>query len=648
MALNTDVLVVGAGPIGLINAWGMKYLNPKLNIVVLEKYAEYQRSHTLVMDATQLEAIMKATHSENHPILVQLLKQLKRDPHIRTNTLQQILTQLAKSSGVEILTEQEVKAETIKEKLAKEYPNVRLIIGADGTHSVVSRSLFSDNNQVKHEYDYVLQLRFDINGEEKSPGIQTQHFYQQMARKGLIANEYVGHFENGKTPVTMQMMISKEDFIALQKATSKNPIKPFSTSAPTPPDTPKLPSHLQSFITSYLQYKVQDTSNIGQIIDNESIRISVNEAPATHAKQVVNTQGNARVVLEGDSALGLSYFKGLNAGLQASARFLATMSSSIKNSFRNTDTMDELLHKYQTWFLKDFTPRKVKEVGNYSFWRVRSFMNAMRAVRFIKRASVADYDDDLEPAIKDYFQHFTRDPFAKAVNPKWHPFPHREYPLIKFGQLSYVPLNHTAKKIGKIFIDYFKAYKSGHQIGQDFKQPLVGIGNFFTGLIKTGTGIFTLNHWSLIDGLFNMVRGVIELATTPLTWFIKPITRGLATLIHGGFKKIEENEGMRHLAQYGQAYLAHKKDDDLVLDKTIYELLAVCNDMHRKFDKSVSQGQKTDLEIEEYSRYAAIRSDNTLNRQKLVQYFSLFTFSNEEKKDAISPETVGITTSCTF
>ncbi|HIE3579091.1 TPA: hypothetical protein ACXLVG_000702 [Legionella anisa] len=41
MALDTDVLVVGAGPIGLINAWGMKQLNPNLKIVVLEKYAEY-------------------------------------------------------------------------------------------------------------------------------------------------------------------------------------------------------------------------------------------------------------------------------------------------------------------------------------------------------------------------------------------------------------------------------------------------------------------------------------------------------------------------------------------------------------------------------------------------------------------------------
>ncbi|HRD68505.1 MAG TPA: hypothetical protein PK657_00015 [Legionella sp.] len=40
MAGDTDVLVVGAGPIGLINAWGLKRLNPALNIAVLEKYEQ--------------------------------------------------------------------------------------------------------------------------------------------------------------------------------------------------------------------------------------------------------------------------------------------------------------------------------------------------------------------------------------------------------------------------------------------------------------------------------------------------------------------------------------------------------------------------------------------------------------------------------
>jgi hypothetical protein len=181
----------------------------------------------------------------------------------------------------------------------------------------------------------------------------------------LIANEYVGHFDNAKNPVTMQMMISKEDFLALQSATSKDPIKPFS--AEKQKDNPSLPRHLEAFIYKYLADKIKDTQDANQLLDKTSIRISVNEAPATHAKQVVNQHGKARVVLKGDAALGLSYFKGLNAGLEASARFLSTMSSSIQDSFKNKEKMDKSLHEYQNWFLKDFSPKKVKEVDNYSF-----------------------------------------------------------------------------------------------------------------------------------------------------------------------------------------------------------------------------------------------------------------------------------------
>ena len=118
MSKDTQVLVVGAGPIGLIKIWGMKCLNPNLKIVVLEKYPEYQRSHTLILQWQKLEAVMKAAHSENEPVLVNLLERLKKDPHIRTNELQQIFTQLVIDSGVEILIKHEVKEETIQPMLA--------------------------------------------------------------------------------------------------------------------------------------------------------------------------------------------------------------------------------------------------------------------------------------------------------------------------------------------------------------------------------------------------------------------------------------------------------------------------------------------------------------------------------------------------
>ena len=639
MAENTDVLVIGAGPIGLINAWGIQRLNPSLNVVVLEKYEEYQRKHTLVMQPKHLEAIMKATHSEDHPTLVDLLKQLKKDPHIRTSVLQEIFTKLALASNVQIKTKSEVFKEKMNETI-NAYPNVSLIIGADGTHSVVSDSLFPDGNQVKYEFDFVLQLRFEIKGEEKAPGIKTLKFYQLMARKGLIANEYNGSFEKGKTPVTMQMMISKADFMALQKATSKNPLRPFATpKADQKPPEVELPSHLQSFITRYIRDKITDTVAAGQELDRESITISVNEAPATHAKHVVNKRGDTFVVLKGDSALGLSYFKGLNAGLEASAKFLSSIGSSIKNSFRDKETLAKQLDTYQSWFLNDFSPKKVKEVGQYSFWQIRSFMRAMEAVQFSKETSMADEDDDLEPIITNYFKHYTTDPLARLSTSQFRPFPHRDYEPVKLAQLEYIPLKHTAKKIMKTFVDYFKPYKSDQQIVQDFKQPIVGLANVLLGIAKIAGGVFGLNLWSFVDGVFNVLRGAIEIATTPLTWLLKPLTRGIATLIHGGYKNIEENRGLHRLAQDGIHQLNHTNDRDLYNDQSIYKLLAFCNDIHRKFDKSVSRNQATALGADEYGCYSEILTDKVLSREKVHRYFSLFA-PQQKQVETTQPERV--------
>lgn len=46
---EADVVIVGGGPIGLMDAIALKKLDPSLKVVVFEKYAEYQRKHTLEM-----------------------------------------------------------------------------------------------------------------------------------------------------------------------------------------------------------------------------------------------------------------------------------------------------------------------------------------------------------------------------------------------------------------------------------------------------------------------------------------------------------------------------------------------------------------------------------------------------------------------
>ncbi|CEK09698.1 FAD-dependent monooxygenase family protein [Legionella hackeliae] len=633
----TDVVIVGGGPIGLAYAWGMKKLNPNLDIVVLEKYSEYQRKHTLVMQYKQLQALMDATETAEDNTLKNLVMRLKADPHIRTNELETIFKTLATEAKVKIVTE-EVKKETIQEQIFDKYPNARLVIGADGTHSTVSETLFPPNNQIKHEFDYVLQLRYEVEGERKTNSLSTTTFYQEMARQGLIANEYVGSFADGKTPVTMQMMISKEAFEQLKaKATSKNPILPFNQpdqEGTVIPEQPidDLPGEISTFVYRYLHHKIRECKD-GEKIAYQSIRVSVNEAPATHAAQLVHTkiddgERSTALVLGGDASLGLSYFKGLNAGLESTAYFFEHLKPVIKNGLPDAKAITSALANYQSWFLETFAPSKIQEVKDYSTYRIRKVWNGFKIFRDIKNASTIDIGDGdtQKEIIADYFKLLARDTKAASDSSvAWRPYPHRSYEPVKLGQFAYIPIQYTLSRIGKIFIDFFKPYKSEYQLKQDFKQPLVGLNDTFMGLLKIVVGFFTLDFWRFADGIFSVLKGAIELATTPLVWIVKPISRSLISLFSDPIK-IEDNKGIRQLAAKGLDYLDRGKDSELSPHK-LHELLAICNDLDRKYNKCLTRGQTSDItqSVEKDLFYKAKKTSvDNISRKEIRNYFSLF------------------------
>lgn len=609
MLSGNDIVIVGAGPIGLAHAFGIKKLNPQLNVTVYEKYEEYQRSHTLIMRYQNLEQIMEATNTTADPDLCALLSQLKKDPHIRTNELEKIFKKLAQDSGVHIQIE-EINEKNIQDKILELKPAPKLIIGADGTHSTVNQCLFPEGNQVKHEFDFVLQLRYEINSEKQAKALDTVAFYQQMARQGLIANEYVGRFDGEKTPVTMQMMISKEEFLALKDATSKNPLRPFAENNSEVKKL-KLPEVLEKFVFSYLIKKIKSKYS-SEMFDEKSIRISVNEAPATHAKNVVNFAGIPKILV-GDAGLGLSYFKGLNAGLQSTAHFLSLMKENIIHGLKKENDTISAMKEYEEWFLQDFAPKKVREVSSYSTYNIRSAMKFMRSMRSIKASSMEDIEADNEDIIRYYFKLTKQHDLAG----NWKMYPHRHYDPVKLGQFEHIPVEHSAQRTLKLFTDYVKPYKSNAQLKQDFKQPLVGTVNVFTGLAKIIASPFTLNSDRFVDGTASLLRGTVEIVTTPLAWTIKPIFRGISTAFSDELK-IENNEGIQNLARLGLQQLNEYKEDEVCK----YKLFALSHDIHRKFSKAAVRQQKTNIALEEHSEYAMLRETKT--KAQLQKYFSLF------------------------
>jgi hypothetical protein len=692
---EADVVVVGGGPIGLVQAWGMKKINPNLKIIVLEKYEEFQRKHTLVMQHQQLEALMHVTQTMENPKLRNLLQQLRKNPNVRTNVLQETFKEIAQELGVEIkiqevmskhqrlealmrasntmeeprLTERlqqlrekpelEINVEETFEKIAKELgikiniQNVmsdliekqvliykpKLVIGADGTHSVVNAHLFPQNNKIHYEIDYAMQVRLDIDGDVETNNQQTIKFYRDLAHHGLIATEQVGKLDpkTGKTPVSVQIIIPKEDYDALnnleKKPNARNAIKPFADGL----EVREIPKHLQTFVNSYLCERLKVS---GSKIDPYSIKISVNELPASRVKEVFtyyenkDKQLDAIISLNGDSALGLSYFKGLNAGLEASANFFEFMRQTIEQGLTDKQLLTDSLSLFQSWF-SPYADKKINEVKQFSVFNIKSSMTVIKGVRsYYKLVSNDRPEVDKKPLIDTYYYLVAR------ANPEdtieFRPYPHRSYDATDFNisEFNLEPIEQTLTKTGKIFTDFFKPYKASYQLINDLKQPITAVVSLQIAFLKLLAGVVGRSFKYFADGAAHLLRGLVELITIPFTFTLKLITRGIITAFIP-HKRIEDNDGVRNLITMGDQLLeSHDEFEEFSLDM-IHRLLGICNDLHRKFNKSVQRGQHTEIDsnIEKQAlKKLTATSQTTVSRDQVRHYFSLFRSKPEENE----------------
>jgi len=174
--------------------------------------------------------------------------------------------------------------------------------------------------------------------------------------------------------------------------------------------------------------------------------------------------------------------------------------------------------------------------------------------------------------------------------------------------------------IGKDFVDTFKPYKARYHAQRDFLQPIRGVGNIAKGVANLIVGVIGIigvpllfplisfendrdklrNNLSLtfswyLDGISSIVRGVTQVITTPLTWFIKMPLRGLITAIKGRTPLIEENQGIQLLVKKGDALLkvAQREAEEVTeaeyADSIRYEL-------YRKYKKADSRKQATQID----------------------------------------------------
>ncbi|KTD23247.1 hypothetical protein [Legionella londiniensis] len=471
---EVETVIVGAGPIGLLNAIGLLHNKPDMKLVILEKYDEYKRNHTLMVDYRQIEKFLKVSSNPNpDPAIAELVRRTKKNKYIRISEIEHLLKNRAVELGAHLITGHGVA--DVQKEIFETYPNAGLIIGADGTRSVVSqqamgnisqyqvvagqgddeelqenaihvsrgndgkiqysmktidgkevRNIATDidapqtlgeqdieplkkdiqtaaarnyhaGNTVKREFDFVLQFRFEIEGE--APAIPLPTLVRFMQNYGLTCDEYVGKTDaQGKTPITFQMMISKEHYQILEKfAKSGNPVKPFSGTDEE--RMAQVPEILMQQLKGYLGLRLRHFTGEDDIVALDKATISVNEAPATFAKEVYKKVNDRRVLLLGDAGLGLSYFKGINAGFEASAKAFPHLLKDAKES--DTGLKDE----YKDWFENTYAPQKVNEVRDYSVFRIGLLVRFFKTLQFIFRSDLLMRGETAEKTVDLYLGH---------------------------------------------------------------------------------------------------------------------------------------------------------------------------------------------------------------------------------------------------
>ena len=291
------VIFVGAGPVGVYTAIQAKLLAPELDIVLFEKYVEYQRKHILSIDAS--------SYVESHPDerFQQLISQLVGT--VRTNDLEDKLLTFARAIGVRI----EYKNITSTEDLAREFPETPVIVGSDGSHSLVRKQVFNDELETHEDLQYVVEIKYEVSGKARLLNTLSEYL-PAMTQTHHLVSENVGKEKEGISPVTARFFVDQATFEELKAkgVTFKNPLKLHDSSAQDSLAIRKLFDSINAWVIAR-----HDLTQENRIVDSE--KITAVNLPIYRSKEFAREFSGKRWFLVGDAALGVPYFRSLNAGL---------------------------------------------------------------------------------------------------------------------------------------------------------------------------------------------------------------------------------------------------------------------------------------------------------------------------------------------
>lgn len=343
-----DVLIIGGGPVGLWTATQIKKANPELKVAVLERYTEYKRSHILRLEQESL--------SGNPAIQQELRPKPKRTKvptlstsviPIATQKLEQCLLRHAQEAKVQIIYE-EVKS---TQALAESYPDSKIIIAADGSHSSTRQQLFGEDKKAldKEELQYMVELRYEVTADTQPLDILDATRTRKLLN--FYCHEHVTKGENGRSKVSLRFFVDKATYEALGEASLKKPRKLSDA----------MPDKLKQDINIWMNARKKVCRE--EYIAGSS-KVTKTTLSVYASKQLFQYKDGKLWLLVGDAAFGVPYFRSLNNGLLCGSELATAVVDALKAG--DSERLKRLGEGYQQ-FSKALYKRELRRAKTKNF-----------------------------------------------------------------------------------------------------------------------------------------------------------------------------------------------------------------------------------------------------------------------------------------
>jgi 2-polyprenyl-6-methoxyphenol hydroxylase-like FAD-dependent oxidoreductase len=304
--MDEDILIVGAGPVGLFTAIELKSRNPSLNIKIIDKYNEYSRDHILRIEK---ESLVNSITYQLYPEVQKL------HGFVRTLDIENTFLTIAKKLNITVETGTTI---TDPQAFLAQHPKAHTLIGADGARSIVRTRLFDDKKIVDRNLQYIVEIKYKTNG--PTSRLPNNIYGPALGQVHHLVSENVGKEKNGMTPVSLFTFVDEETFNEIRKT-------PNAKLSDLQPKSKQM-MNLLNTIRPWLSLR-RSALNEELITDSEKINgvaLSVYQS-ACFAKKI----NEKRVYLVGDAAAGVPYFRALNAGLISATLTAEKIATADKN-----------------------------------------------------------------------------------------------------------------------------------------------------------------------------------------------------------------------------------------------------------------------------------------------------------------------------